>query len=101
MPKKPKPKVVRTPTKHQLTRWEKEKRVTRFFLIIAAVIVALVVAIPAIGYYREVFAKGREAIATVNGKSFTMDSYTRQLNLREYQMDAFLSSFSQQSGNTG
>ncbi|MBI2865655.1 MAG: peptidylprolyl isomerase [Chloroflexi bacterium] len=99
MPKKSRAQVIRTPTKRQLTRWERERRIKRAFIIGVAFVVALVVVIPAYGYYKEVIAKGLEPIAKVNDKSFTLDAYARHLSLREYQLDAVTSSFSQQSGN--
>lgn len=87
MPKKSRPPVARTPTRRQLTRWERERRFRQILIGVVAFVVALVFTIPAYGYYKEVYARGREAIAVVNNKSFTMDEYVRLLSFRQYQLE--------------
>lgn len=74
-------------TKRQLSRYQRETKLQRATLIGAAVVVALVVIVLAFGLWREVLAKPGEAVARVNGKPITAETFARVLGYNENNLD--------------
>lgn len=77
----------RVPTKRQLSRWEREKRVKRYVYIAFAAVVFLVLFIPAFGFAREYVLKGQEPVARVNQSTLTLSDFSKLLNLNSFQLD--------------
>ena len=75
-----KEKITRTPTKHQLSRWEREKRMSRIIGIVTGVIIAAVLGIIGYWYYSEQVAPYQQTVIKVNGKPYNMDYFIKALD---------------------
>ena len=75
-----KEKTVRKPTKHQVTRWEKEKKLSRIITIVTACIIAAVLGIIGYWLYAEQVMPYQQVAVKVNDKSFDMDYYIKMLD---------------------
>ncbi|MCL5961260.1 MAG: peptidylprolyl isomerase [Chloroflexi bacterium] len=84
--KKTAPQPVRL-NKRQISRHQREQRLNRATLVGAAMVAVLVVAVLVFGYWREVLAKPGEAIARVNGKPISAQTYGKFLGYTEYNYD--------------
>ena len=76
-----KEKIHRTPTKHQLSRWEREKRLSRIIGIITGVIIASVLGIIGYWVYSEQVLPYQKTVITVNDKSYNMDYFIKTLDI--------------------
>ncbi|MCS7002212.1 MAG: peptidylprolyl isomerase [Dehalococcoidia bacterium] len=81
-----------------LERAAHEARLQRLAIAGGVLAVALVVGIPAFGYYREVVARGQEETARVNDVPFRMDEYIAILRYRQRQIDSQLQLLQQFGG---
>jgi parvulin-like peptidyl-prolyl isomerase len=92
MAKKPKRNTPeRTPTKRQLSKWQRQERIRRIVIIGAVVLlvgIGLVVAISEIQYHRANVAAWREVMIEVNGVPFTMEYFVKMLNASTQGMDS-------------
>jgi parvulin-like peptidyl-prolyl isomerase len=80
----------RVPTKHQLSKWQRQMRIRRIVIIAAVVFLAGISSWVGYGYYKDYKASVgplREVVIEVNGVNFTMeyfiklfDSYTAGMN---------------------
>ena len=75
-----KEKTVRKMTKHQVTRWEKEKKLSRIITIVTACIIAAVLGIIGYWVYAEQVMPYQQVAVKVNDKSFDMDYYIKMLD---------------------
>ena len=75
-----KEKITRTPTKHQLSKWEREKRLSRTIGIVTAVVVVIVLGIVGYWAYSEQVMPYQKTVIKVNDKSFSMDYYIKTLD---------------------
>jgi len=76
-----KEKITRAPTKHQITRWEREKRLSRIIGIVTGVVIAVVLGIIGYWVYSEQVMPYQQTVIKVNDKSFNMDYYIKMLDL--------------------
>ena len=76
-----KEKVVRTPTRHQLSKWEKQKKLSRIVTICAAVLVAAIVGVIGVGYYLEEVAPYQKTVIKINDVSFDYDYYIKMYDI--------------------
>lgn len=67
-------------TKHQVTRWEKEKKLSRIITIVTACIIAAVLGIIGYWVYAEQVMPYQQVAVKVNDKSFDMDYYIKMLD---------------------
>ncbi len=74
-----KEKTARTPTKHQLSRWEKEKKLSRIIQIATASVIAVVLGIIGFWVYTEQVMPYQKTVIKVNDTSFNMDYYIKML----------------------
>ena len=75
-----KEKTVKKLTKHQVTRWEKEKKLSRIITIVTACIIAAVLGIIGYWVYAEQVMLYQQTVVKVNDKSFDMDYYIKMLD---------------------
>jgi len=75
-----KEKTVRKLTRHQVTRWEKEKKLSRIITIVTACIIASVLGIIGYWVYAEQIMPYQQTVVKVNDKSFDMDYYIKMLD---------------------
>ncbi|MFP3898886.1 MAG: peptidylprolyl isomerase [Dehalococcoidia bacterium] len=85
--KKKKTKSQRAPTKHQLSKWERQMKIRRIVIIAAAVFVAGILSWVGYGYYNDTIAPRREVVIEVNDARFTMDYYVKVLDLYTTDME--------------
>lgn len=71
----------RAPTRRQLARWQREKKVQRTTIIVIAIAILVVLGIPAFGYYQTFIAPTRLPVVKVNDKAFDMGYYAKRLRL--------------------
>ncbi len=74
-------KPARELTKHQLAKWEQQKRLQRIALITGAVFVALVIGFAVYGYYTNEVVPLNQPVVKVNDVSYDMDYYIKALRI--------------------
>ena len=70
----------RAPTKHQLSKWQRQTKIRRIVTIAAAVFLAGILSWVGYGYYKDRIAPFREVVIKVNDASFTMGYYVSMLD---------------------
>ncbi len=75
-----KEKTVRKLTKHQVTKWEKEKKLSRIITIVTACIIAAVLGIIGYWVYAEQVLPYQQTAVKVNEKSYDMNYYIKMLD---------------------
>jgi len=83
--KKTEPKI--TPTKHQLSKWQRQKKVSRIIIIAAAVFLGGILAYVGQGYYHSNIKPFRETVIQVNDSSFDMGYYVDMLDAQTKRME--------------
>ena len=80
----------RAPTKHQLSKWQRQTKIRRIVIIAAVVFLAGILSWVGYGYYKDNVAPSREVVIKVNDASFSMgyfvkmlDAYTASMNYTE------------------
>jgi parvulin-like peptidyl-prolyl isomerase len=100
----PRPPLSR---KH-LSKHQREERLRRALLIGTATVLALVLLVPLVGYYREVLTKASQPVAFVNGDTIQLGTFaklygmrldTLDRNIQQMQMLSAQTTSSQPSGN--
>jgi parvulin-like peptidyl-prolyl isomerase len=75
-----KEKIVRAPSKHQLSKWEREKKISRIIKIAAVALIVLVACFIGISIYFLQIQPFEKAVVKVNETSFTLDYYIKYLD---------------------
>ena len=73
-----------TPTKHQLSKWQRQMKIRRIVIIVAIVFLVGISSWVGYGYYRDYRASTaawREVMIEVNGVPFTMEYFVKMLNI--------------------
>jgi parvulin-like peptidyl-prolyl isomerase len=73
----------RVPTKHQLSKWQRQMKIRRIVIIAAVVFLAGISSWVGYGYYKDYKARVgplHEVMIEVNGVNFTMEYYVKMLN---------------------
>jgi foldase protein PrsA len=70
----------RAPTKHQLSKWQRQTKIRRVVIIAAVVFLAGILSWVGYGYYKDRIAPSREVVIKVNDASFTMGYYVEMLD---------------------
>ena len=70
----------RAPTKHQLSKWQRQTKIRRIVIIAAVVFLAGILSWVGYGYYKDNVAPSREVVIKVNDASFTMGYYVEMLD---------------------
>ncbi|MDY7019373.1 MAG: peptidylprolyl isomerase [Chloroflexota bacterium] len=78
--KQKKVKAERTPTKHQLSKWQRHRRTNRIIIIAASVFLAGILGYVGHGYYNGAIKPFREIVINVNDTSFNMGYYVDMLD---------------------
>jgi parvulin-like peptidyl-prolyl isomerase len=81
LPQSPKPPPRRE------SRRLREQRQRRMLLAAVAIVLVAIILIPAFGYWRENFYRGTVAIATVNGREISTETYARVLGFEQSALD--------------
>jgi len=74
----------RTPTKHQLSKWQRQMRIRRIVIIAAVVFLAGILSWVGYEYYEDYKARVgplREVVIEVNGVPFTMEYFVKMLGI--------------------
>jgi parvulin-like peptidyl-prolyl isomerase len=75
------------PTKHQLSKWQRQMRIRRIVIIAAVVFLAGILGWVGYGYYKDMVKPWREVVIEVNGVPFTMEYYVKMLDGSTEGMD--------------
>ena len=75
-----KEKITRTPTKHQVSKWQREKRLSRIISIITGVVIAVVLGIIGYWVYSDQVMPYQQTVIKVNDKSYSMDYFIKMLD---------------------
>ncbi len=70
----------RAPTKHQLSKWQRQMKIRRIVIIAAVVFLVGISSWVGYGYYKDRIAPSREVVIEVNGVPFTMEYYVEMLD---------------------
>jgi len=71
----------RVPTKHQLSKWQRQMKIRRIVIIAAVVFLAGILSWVGYGYYKDYKSDPlREVVLEVNGAPFTMEYYVNMLD---------------------
>jgi len=76
-----KTELKRPPTKHQLSRWQRQQRIQRIIVIVGIIFFALVVGYIGYGYYNEQVKPLHQPVVKINDTVFDMDYYVKLLEL--------------------
>ncbi len=84
----------RVPTKHQLSKWQRQMRIRRIVIIAAAVFLAGILSWVGYGYYKDYKSDPlREVVIEVNGVPFTMEYYVNMLDAYTAGMNSTVISY--------
>ncbi len=72
--------ITRHPTKRQVSRWKKEKRLSRIIGIVTGVVIVAVLGIIGLWYYSEQIMPYQQTVLKVNDKSYNMDYFIKMLD---------------------
>jgi len=70
----------RVPTKHQLSKWERQRKIRRIIIIAAVVFLSGTIGYVGYGYYKSNVKPLHEVVIEVNEASFSMDYYIEALD---------------------
>ncbi len=76
-----KEKLERTPTRRQVSKWEKQRLTSRIITIVSIVFFVIVVGLIGYGYYSEQIMPYQRTALKVNDTSFSMDYYIKTMDL--------------------
>jgi len=80
----------RTPTKHQLSKWQRQMRIRRIVIIATVVFLAGILSYVGYGYYKDYKSDPlREVVIEVNSVPFTMEYYVKVLDNFTEGMDPY------------
>jgi len=74
-------KIERAPTKHQLSKWEKQKKLSRIILISAVALVVLLAGVIGVGIYLDQVAPYQKVVIKVNDVPYDYDYYIKMMDL--------------------
>jgi parvulin-like peptidyl-prolyl isomerase len=83
----------RAPTKHQLSKWQRQMKIRRIVIIAAVVFLVGISSWVGYGYYKDYQARGaawREVMIGVNGVKFTMEYFVKIFNAYTTGMNSTL-----------
>ncbi|MBI2918777.1 MAG: peptidylprolyl isomerase [Chloroflexi bacterium] len=84
-------------TRRQMARWQRERQRRRLIVVLGAVAVLLVLAIPAFGYYKTIISPRRAMVVRVYDTTYRMGDYVKLLRASQAlsggQMDLSLAPF--------
>ncbi|MFC2050804.1 peptidylprolyl isomerase [Chloroflexota bacterium] len=83
-----KTELKRSPTRRQLSKWQRQKRIQRIIMIVGIIFVALIVGYIGYGYYDEQMKPLHEPVMKINDTVFDMDYYVKMLELYSRGMNA-------------
>ena len=83
--KRAKPKHI--PTRHQVSRWQRQARIRRIIIIASAVFLAVIVGWVGYGYYKDRIQPLHETAIEVNGASFDLGYYVKALDAYTKDME--------------
>ena len=79
----------RVPTKHQLSKWQRQMRIRRIVIIAAVVFLAGILSYAGYGYYKDYKSDPlREVVIEVNDVPFTMEYYVKTLDAYTQGMES-------------
>jgi len=90
--KRVKTELKRSPTKRQLTRWQRQQRIQRIIVVVGAVFFILIGSFIGYGYYAEQYKPLHQPVVKINGTAFDMDYYIKLLELYTQGEDAAVTS---------
>ena len=76
-----KTELKRAPTKRQLSRWQRQRRIQHIVIIAVSLFLALIVGYIGYGYYDQQVKPFHQPVVKINGTVFDMDYYVKLLNL--------------------
>jgi parvulin-like peptidyl-prolyl isomerase len=85
--KQKKSDIKRAPTKRQLSKWQRQKKIQRIIIISGSVFFALILAIVGYGFYQEQVKPYRQPVLKVNDTVFNMKYYLKIVELYTENMD--------------
>ena len=77
----------RAPTKHQLSRWQRQMKIRRIIIIGASVFLAGILSWVGYGVYKDRIGPSSEVVIKVNNSSFTMSYYVNMLDAYTTDVD--------------
>lgn len=86
--KQKKTEVKRLPTKQQLSKWERQKKIQRIILISGCIVFALVIALAGYGYYDQKVKPFQQKVLKVDDRIFDMNYYLDALDIFLSDIDA-------------
>lgn len=76
-----KTKIKRLPTKHQLSKWERQKKMQRYIFIVGAIFFVLILAFIGYGYYDAQVKPFHEKVMRINDTVIDMSYYLEWLGI--------------------
>ncbi|MEJ2739995.1 MAG: hypothetical protein P8105_09255 [Dehalococcoidia bacterium] len=85
--KQKKSEIKRTPTKRQLSKWQRQKKIQRIIIISGSVFFAVILAIVGYGFYQEQVKPYRQPVLKVNDTIINMKYYLEMAKLYTKNLD--------------
>jgi parvulin-like peptidyl-prolyl isomerase len=79
--KQRKSEIKKTPTKRQLSKWQRQKKIQRIIIISGSVFIAIIIAFVGFGYYQQQVKPYHQPVLRVNDTVFDMKYYLKTLEL--------------------
>lgn len=76
-----KEKVARIPTRRQVSKWERQKKLSRIITICTVALMVLIAGMIGVGYYLEQIAPYQQTVIKVNDVSFNYDYYIKMFDI--------------------
>jgi parvulin-like peptidyl-prolyl isomerase len=86
--KRVKAELKRSPTKRQLSKWQRQQRIQRIIIIVGALFFVLVLGYIGYGYYDEQIKPLHQPVVKINDTVFDMDYYIKLLDFYSNGKDA-------------
>ncbi|MBC8275120.1 MAG: peptidylprolyl isomerase [Chloroflexi bacterium] len=83
-----KTELKRSPTKRQLSKWQRQRRIQRIIVIVGAIFFALIVGYIGYGYYDEQVKPLHQPVVKINDTVFDMDYYVKLLEFYSQGKDS-------------
>ena len=90
-------------SRRHLSKHQREERLRRVLVIGTATVLALVLLVPLVGYYREVLTKASQPVAFVNGEAISLGAFAKVYGMRLDSIDRNIQqmqAFSAQTSST-
>jgi parvulin-like peptidyl-prolyl isomerase len=82
-----KAEIRRAPTKHELSRWQRQQRLQRIITLVGVAFFAIILGFIGFGYYTDHVKPRSQPVLKVNDRTIDLDYYTKALGIYSFGSD--------------